>query len=64
MKKYKLTDQNMRTHDGFKWEIGKEVIEEIEKFVKAFGNYYQDTKNTFEMCVDYFKDWIHNNLKY
>jgi hypothetical protein len=25
MKKYKLTDQNLRTHNGFQWEIGKEV---------------------------------------
>jgi len=25
MKKYKLTDQNMRTHDEFQWELGKEV---------------------------------------
>ena len=26
MKKYKLTDQSMRTHNGFQWELGKEVI--------------------------------------
>ena len=26
MKKYKLTDQDMRTHNGFQWELGKEVI--------------------------------------
>jgi len=26
MKKYKLTDQNMRTYNGFQWELGKEVI--------------------------------------
>ncbi len=25
MKKYKLTDQNMRTRNGFQWELGKEV---------------------------------------
>jgi hypothetical protein len=25
MKKYKLTNQDMRTHNGFQWELGKEV---------------------------------------
>jgi len=25
MKKYKLTDQNLKTHDGFQWELGKKV---------------------------------------
>jgi hypothetical protein len=25
MKKYKLTDQNLKTHNGFQWEIGKKV---------------------------------------
>jgi len=38
--------------------------EEINKFVKSFGNYYMDTKNTFEQCVDYFKIWIKINLNY
>jgi hypothetical protein len=26
MKKYKLTDQNMRTYNGFQWKLGEEVI--------------------------------------
>jgi hypothetical protein len=30
MKKYKLTDQHMRTHNGFQWELGKEVITDGE----------------------------------
>ena len=30
MKKYKLTDQDIRTHNGFQWELGKEVITDGE----------------------------------
>jgi len=30
MKKYKLTNQDMRTHNGFQWELGKEVITDGE----------------------------------
>jgi len=45
-------------------EEEKPTDEEIEKFVKDFGNYYMQTDNKFEQCVDYFKKWISTNLKY
>lgn len=35
MKKYKLTDPNLKTHNGFQWELGvKQVIQSPSKFGK------------------------------
>ena len=36
MKKYKLTDKNMRTYNGFQWELGKEV--ETDGIAKTLCN--------------------------
>ena len=47
MKKYKLTDHHMRTHDEFQWELGKEVTTD---------------GNSNELCNKHWLHYYHHPL--